>query len=155
MQVGVRQPGRLPPRTMVIRDDLQEGYVQSSAELPGAGSLRPAGGPALAGELAELARAVTRDPADPLARSADPVAAAIAEAAAQIRQLHAALDSRDVIGQAKGILMERYRLTPDGAFALLARASQDTNVKLREVAAELCRTGTLPGHDDCRQLLAG
>jgi hypothetical protein len=122
-----------------------------------AGEMLSPGGPALPRELAELARAVTRDPAGPLARSADPVAvsAAIAEAAAQIRQLHTALDSRDVTGQAKGILMERYRLTPDGAFALLARASQDTNVKLREVAAELCRTGTRPGHDDGRQLLAG
>jgi AmiR/NasT family two-component response regulator len=83
------------------------------------------------------------------------VSAAIAEAAAHIRQLRTALDSRDVIGQAKGILMERYRLTPDGAFALLARASQDTNVKLREVATELCRTGSLPGHDGWRQLRAG
>jgi ANTAR domain len=131
--------------------------VQSSAELPGTGSLRAAEGPALARELAELARAVARDPADPLARPADPaaVSAAIAGAVAQIRQLHTALDSRDVIGQAKGILMERYRLTPDAAFALLARASQDTNVKLREVAADLCRTGTLPGHDDWPQLLAG
>jgi AmiR/NasT family two-component response regulator len=60
-----------------------------------------------------------------------------------------------VIGQAKGILMERFRLTPDRAFALLARASQDTNVKLREVAAELCRTGELAGQDDWRQRLAG
>jgi hypothetical protein len=130
--------------------------VQSS-ELPGTGSLRSAGGPDLPPELAELARTVTCDPADPLARSADRVAvsAAIAEAAAHIRQLRTALDSRDVIGQAKGILMERYRLTPDGAFALLARASQDTNVKLREVAAELCRTGSLPGHDGWRQLRAG
>jgi ANTAR domain-containing protein len=130
--------------------------VQSS-ELAATGSLRPASGPDLPRELAELARTVTRDPADPLARSADRAAAsvAIAEAAAHIRQLRTALDSRDVIGQAKGILMERYRLTPDGAFALLARASQDTNVKLREVATELCRTGSLPGHDDWRQLLAG
>jgi AmiR/NasT family two-component response regulator len=81
--------------------------------------------------------------------------AAISEAAAQIGQLHAALESREVIGQAKGILMERYRLTPDGAFELLARASQDTNVKLREVAAELCRTGALPGRDDRLDRLAG
>jgi ANTAR domain len=157
MQVGARQArAAATANDGDPRQPAGGGYVQSS-ELPGTGSLRPAGGPALLRELTELARAVTRDPADPLARSADPVAvsAAIAEAAAQIRQLHTALDSRDVIGQAKGILMERYRLTPDGAFALLARASQNTNVKLREVAAELCRTGTLPGHDDCRQLLAG
>jgi hypothetical protein len=40
--------------------------------------------------------------------------------------------------------MERYRLTADAAFALLAEISQDTNTKLRDVAAELCWTGTLP-----------
>ena len=131
-----------------------------SAEFPDTGGLQPANGPSLARQLVELAGDMKRepaDPADPLARPADPltVLAVITEAAAQIRQLHTALDSRDVIGQAKGILMERYRLTPDGAFALLARASQDTNVKLRAVAAELCRTGSLPGHDAWRQLRAG
>jgi len=40
--------------------------------------------------------------------------------------------------------MERHRVTPDAAFALLARASQDTNTKLRDVADQLCRTGDLP-----------
>jgi transcriptional regulator with GAF, ATPase, and Fis domain len=56
----------------------------------------------------------------------------------------AALDSRDLIGQAKGMLMERYRLTPDAAFAVLVRASQTTNVKLRDICAQLCSTGDLP-----------
>jgi GAF domain-containing protein len=55
-----------------------------------------------------------------------------------------ALSSRDVIGQAKGILMERFRLTPDAAFALLVKASQTTHTKLRTVSEELCRTGVLP-----------
>ena len=60
------------------------------------------------------------------------------------RNMMAALTSRDVIGQAKGILMERHRLTPDAAFALLVRASQHTHTKLRSVSEELCRTGELP-----------
>jgi transcriptional regulator with GAF, ATPase, and Fis domain len=60
------------------------------------------------------------------------------------RNMTVALGSRDVIGQAKGILMERYRLTPDAAFALLVRASQQTHTKLRVVSEELCRTGELP-----------
>jgi AmiR/NasT family two-component response regulator len=38
----------------------------------------------------------------------------------------AAPDSRDVIGQAKGILMERHRITPAAAFAVLVQASQTT-----------------------------
>jgi transcriptional regulator with GAF, ATPase, and Fis domain len=58
--------------------------------------------------------------------------------------MRTALTSRDVIGQAKGILMERYRLTPDAAFALLVTASQHTHTKLRTVSEELCRTGELP-----------
>ncbi len=54
-----------------------------------------------------------------------------------------ALGSRDMIGHAKGILMERYKITAEMAFALLAKASQDTNRKLHEVAENLARTGTL------------
>jgi GAF domain-containing protein len=69
----------------------------------------------------------------------------IALAAAESRrQLSVALTNRDLIGQAKGILMERHRLTSDAAFSVLARASQETNTKLRDVAGELCRTGALP-----------
>jgi GAF domain-containing protein len=59
--------------------------------------------------------------------------------------LHAALESRAVIDQAKGILMERYKLTADQAFQLLAGASMQTNTKLRTVADNLVLTGQLPG----------
>ena len=54
--------------------------------------------------------------------------------AQEIAHLNVALASRDEIGQAKGILMERFSLTGDGAFDLLVRSSQDTNVKLVTVA---------------------
>ena len=60
------------------------------------------------------------------------------------RNLHQALSSRDVIGQAKGILMERLRITPEEAFDALRRSSQRLNVKLREVAATLAETGESP-----------
>jgi hypothetical protein len=63
------------------------------------------------------------------------------------RNLHQALSSRDVIGQAKGILMERLRVTPDDAFDLLRRASQQLNIKLREVAQQLSETGELHSAD--------
>ncbi len=49
-------------------------------------------------------------------------------------QLTEALQSRDVIGQAKGILMERRGAGPDEAFDILRRASQDLNIKLRDIA---------------------
>ena len=59
--------------------------------------------------------------------------------------LHRALSSRDVIGQAKGILMERQRLSAGDAFDLLRRVSQRMNRKLTEVAEHLAETGELPG----------
>ena len=49
--------------------------------------------------------------------------------------LQEALDSRDLIGQAKGILMERQHIDADTAFDILRRASQRSNVKLHDVAA--------------------
>jgi GAF domain-containing protein len=52
-------------------------------------------------------------------------------------QLSAALESRKVVGQAVGILMQRHGLSEDRAFALLVRASNDGNIRLRTVAQEL------------------
>jgi ANTAR domain/GAF domain len=55
----------------------------------------------------------------------------------EVAQLRQALDSRDVIGQAKGILMERRRISADEAFDVLRAASQSLNVKLAQVAATI------------------
>jgi GAF domain-containing protein len=55
--------------------------------------------------------------------------------------LQSALDSRAVIDQAKGILMERFRLTPDAAFQALTRVSMETNTKVRDVALRFVATG--------------
>lgn len=52
-------------------------------------------------------------------------------------QLQVALENRDTIGQAKGILMERERITDAQAFEMLKTISQSTNVKLRDVAQRL------------------
>lgn len=60
------------------------------------------------------------------------------------RHLEQALLSRDVIGQAKGILMERLKTTPEDAFEILKRSSQRLNLKLREVARSLAETGQVP-----------
>ncbi len=59
--------------------------------------------------------------------------------------LNTALGSRTAIGQATGILMERYGLRADVAFGLLARTSSEHEVKVRELAAELIETGYLRG----------
>jgi len=70
---------------------------------------------------------------------------AIAVAAAQrIEQLETALDSRTVVAQACGLLMERYDIDAVRAFALLGRLSSTSNVKLRDLAARLVLTRQLP-----------
>lgn len=56
-------------------------------------------------------------------------------------QIRSALTNRDIIGQAKGMLMERYSLSADDAFQLLARLSQDSNTKLADVAAQVVEAG--------------
>lgn len=55
----------------------------------------------------------------------------------EIEGLHEAMRSRALIGQAVGIVMERYQLSDQQAFAFLTRLSQHGNVKLRRVAEEL------------------
>jgi len=62
----------------------------------------------------------------------------------RVEDLHAALATRDVIGQAQGILMERERISADEAFDVLRRASQHLNRKLRQVAQDLVDTGEWP-----------
>ena len=56
------------------------------------------------------------------------------------------LTTRDVIGQAKGILMGTRHVDADAAFELLMTASQAQNVKLRVIAEQVARTGDLPEH---------
>ena len=57
--------------------------------------------------------------------------------AREISDLNDALRTRSMIGQAVGIIMERYELNDERAFAFLTRLSQHRNVKLRLVAAEI------------------
>lgn len=61
-------------------------------------------------------------------------AAVALRAALREEQFHEALASRDVIGQAKGMLMAREGITAEEAFETLRRGSQRLNIKLREVA---------------------
>jgi hypothetical protein len=62
----------------------------------------------------------------------------------KLQNLHGALASRQVIGRAEGILMQRELITADQAFDLLRRASQQLNTKLREVAQHVVDTGDVP-----------
>ena len=79
-----------------------------------------------------------------LASAAVTAARSMEDEERRIDNLHAALSSREVIGQAQGILMERERIAADQAFDILRRASQYLNIKLREVAQSLVDTGERP-----------
>jgi GAF domain-containing protein len=71
--------------------------------------------------------------------------ASVAVASARHEETMAqAVDARKLVGQAMGILMERFDVDGDRAFAILKRYSQDTNTKLRDVAQHLIDTRKLP-----------
>ncbi|QNE16861.1 GAF and ANTAR domain-containing protein [Kribbella qitaiheensis] len=65
----------------------------------------------------------------------------------EIRELQEAVKTRGLIGQAVGIVMERYKLNDQRAFAFLARLSQHGNIKLRRVAEQLVATVPQPTDD--------
>lgn len=67
-------------------------------------------------------------------------AAAAILASQQGEQLRSAINSRDVIGQAKGIIMERYHVDAMRAFDMLRQLSQEMNVRLFEVAQRVVDT---------------
>jgi GAF domain-containing protein len=86
------------------------------------------------------ARSAARSAARALAGQAAVVlanASTLMSAELSNRHLRDALESRDVIGQAKGILMARYGVSADRAFEDLRRASQGNGRKLRDVAEEV------------------
>lgn len=75
------------------------------------------------------------------------VAAHASVALARLRgqlDLWRAIDSRHLVGQAQGILIERFGLSSEKAFEVLRRYSQQHNLKLRDIAATLIETGALP-----------
>jgi GAF domain-containing protein len=121
---GIRSQLALPLLTGSAR-----GSLCLYAGLPRAfGVIDRAKGLLLAG-LAGLALTTARDHEDAERRTAD---------------LHAALATRELIGQAQGILIERERITAEQAFDVLRRASQHLNRKLRDVAQTLVDTGEDP-----------
>jgi GAF domain-containing protein len=68
----------------------------------------------------------------------------------EAQTLQGGMDTNRQIGQALGMLMERYKLDADRAFEVLKRYSQDNNCKLHDVAQELVDTGKLPPADSPR-----
>ncbi|MEE3752977.1 ANTAR domain-containing protein [Mycobacterium intracellulare] len=60
------------------------------------------------------------------------------------KQLLRAIETRDVIGQAKGVLMERFNIDAERAFDLLTRLSQETNTRVEPIARKLVQTKRPP-----------
>ncbi len=71
-------------------------------------------------------------------------AAAALAVARNEESLRQALHTRTVIGQAQGILMERFNIEPEQAFNVLRRYSQDQNVRLSDLAQQLVGSRELP-----------
>jgi AmiR/NasT family two-component response regulator len=72
------------------------------------------------------------------------VAESLADAEREIKQLQQAVESRTMIGQAEGILMERFGLNAAQAFDYLRRVSSHSNRKVVDIAARIVETGELP-----------
>lgn len=80
---------------------------------------------------------------------------AVALAGAQhAADLHSGALERSILGQAEGILMERFSLTPRRAFEVLSQVAQDHEAPLGRVAAELVRTRSTPGGRSTESALA-
>jgi AmiR/NasT family two-component response regulator len=67
----------------------------------------------------------------------DTLRAQLRDARAEVDQLSAAIESRDVIATAKGLLMAQQHLSSADAFEVLRRASQRENVRVRDIAARM------------------
>jgi GAF domain-containing protein len=106
---------------------------------------------------APTAGALSRDDRRAIARFADFAAVALTnmdalqDARELTENLRRAMEFRSVIEQAKGILIERHRVTADEAFRLLTHASQRSNKKLRDVAQGLVLTGELDQQAPARE----
>jgi hypothetical protein len=81
-----------------------------------------------------------RDPADGLQNNEDHAQAM----AREIEQLRYALESRDIIGQAKGMIMERFQLDAARAFELMIRVSQNSNIRVADLAEEIASRRSEP-----------
>jgi GAF domain-containing protein len=86
---------------------------------------------------------VFRDSAEPMARMLATLSAVVLADDQKRERMERALANRDLIGQAKGILMVRHGVRADEAFALLRAHSQRTNSKLLAVAEKVVETGSV------------
>jgi AmiR/NasT family two-component response regulator len=75
--------------------------------------------------------------------------------AREVHNLNEAVKTRTLIGQATGVVMERYGLPDHRAFALLTRLSQERYVKLRQIAQEIVDALASDGGDGVNHVIRG
>jgi hypothetical protein len=121
---GIRSVLALP-----LSSDAQMGALNLYSRYPAAFGVDGRAKAAILVSMASLALSVAHSHEDEERRAAN---------------FHTALGSRETIGQAMGILMERERINAEAAFVILRRASQHLHLKLREVARNLIETGEDP-----------
>jgi hypothetical protein len=71
--------------------------------------------------------------------------------AGEMELIRTALETRDLIGQAKGVIMAALSCSPDQAFHLLRQQSQHENRKLVEVAADIAKRASSPADEPYRR----
>ena len=127
-----------PVSTAVVEDDRVVGFIHQVQDItPVEADIRAV----LLDYRDQLRAAMRGEPeGDRLTEHVTALAARITEHQTLVREvsnLRRALSSRAAIEQAKGILMAERRCTPEEAFSLLAKLSQDTNVRVADVALAL------------------
>ena len=122
--IGIRGALALP-----LTSDGHRGAVNLYARSPSAFGVVDRAKAVILSSLASVALSVAFSHEDEERRAAD---------------FAAALRTREVIGEALGILMERERISANQAFDILRRASQHLNIKLRDIAQDLVETGEDP-----------
>ncbi len=136
---GISAPaGDAPPRTY------REAAGRAGVRAQVSATIRPHKRPV--GVVTVLSTSSGRAPVSPDALALLGRLAALAVDHATLREgIDAGLRGRTVIGQALGIVMERFQLDEDAALRYLKRHSSGTNRKLRDVAAEIVETRVTPG----------
>jgi GAF domain-containing protein len=135
----VRTSDRLPG----YADDAVDEGVLSVLSVPLSHASQPLGAISMYFQLPQEFTREEVDRAETFAAHVSVVLGSMREEA----QLRVAVLSKHLIGQAQGILMERYDLTSGQAFGVLRRYSQTANRKLREVAEQVVATRGLPGEE--------
>ncbi len=144
----------MPVNTPVRQDGVVIGVLHRVDDVTSVGRplLMPSTEPDPTGENERLENTTAGSDKNPNSQQWAAVLAEAASLARENRHLRDALESRATIDAAKGMVMLECSCSPDAAFAFLLRISQDTNVRVADVAAALTQHAR-HGRDQVRDIL--